>query len=163
MRGDVTVDFNRGMLRSTRRGVFRHSYDISDDGRPVATLAGGRRESHTFELDGESFQVIRKGYKGFSFTGTQTGEVARAERDNGRTWTIHSMYGPLELVRTSMWKETWELRRSGEPAGTLGKDGTFKRTATADLPDDLPLPLRLFIFCVVEILWERSRQSASSG
>jgi len=151
------------MLQSTRRGVFRHSYDVADEGRPIATLSGGRREGYAFELDGESFQVTRKGYKGFSFIGSQTGEVARADRTNGRTWTIHSMYGPLELVRTSVWKETWELHRFGEPAGTLSKDGAFKRTSTADLPEDLPLPLRLFILCVVETLWERSRQASSSG
>ena len=47
--------------------------------------------------------------------------------------------------------------------GTLSKDGAFKRTSTADLPEDLPLPLRLFILCVVETLWERSRQAASGA
>jgi hypothetical protein len=163
MRAEPARAFNRTMLQSTRRGVFRHSYDIAEEGRPVATLTGARREGYTFELDGESFQVTRKGYKGFSFTGSQAGEVARADRAGGRTWTIHSMYGPLELVRTSIWKETWELRRFGQPAGTLSRDGTFKRTSTADLPEDLPLALRLFILCVVEALWERSRQAASGG
>jgi hypothetical protein len=151
------------MLRTTRRGFFRYSYDIADEEQPIATLTGTRRECFSFELDGESFQVTRKGYKGFSFTGSQAGEVARADRADGRTWTIHSMYGPLELVRTSIWKETWELHRFGQPTGTLSKDGTFKRTSTADLPEDLPLALRLFIVCVVETLWERSRQAASGG
>lgn len=155
--------FNVSMLQSMRRGVFRHSYDITEEGRPVATLTGGRREGYTFEVDGETFQVTRQGYRGFTISGTQTGEVARADRSNGRTWTIHSMYGPLELARTSIWKETWELRRFGQPAGTLSKDGAFKRGSTADLPDDLPLAIRLFVLCVVEILWERSRQAASAG
>jgi hypothetical protein len=163
MRAESVRAFNEGMLQATRRGVFRHSYDIAYEGRPIATLAGARREGYTFELDGQAFQVTRKGYKGFSFTGSQAGEVARADRVNGRTWTLHSMYGPLELVRTSFWKETWELRRNGQPAGTLRKDGAFKRTFTADLPEDLPLPLRLFILCVVETLWERSRHAASGG
>ncbi len=163
MRVDLLLAFNRSMLQSTRRGVFRHSYDVADEGRPVATLAGVRREGYTFELDGESFQVTRQGYKGFSFSGSQAGEVARADKSSGRTWTIHSMYGPLELVRTSIWKETYELHRFGQPAGTLSRDGAFKRTSTADLPEDLPLPLRLFIVCIVETLWERSRQAASGG
>ena len=162
MRAEPRPTFNRGMLRSTRRGFFRHSYEISEDGRPAATLTGTRREGCTFEVDGEQYRVAREGRKAFVLTGPW-GEAARAERAGSRTWTISSLHVPLELVRTSIWKETWEVRRFGEPVGTLSKDGAFKNTSTADLPDDLPLPLRLFIVCLVETLWERSRQAAAAG
>lgn len=154
--------FNGFMLQSTRRGFFRHSYEISEDGRPAATLIGTRREGCTFEVDDEHYQVTRDRRNVFTLTGPW-GEIAKAERAGGRTWTISSLYVPLELVRTSIWKETWEVRRFGEPVGSLSKDGTFKNTSTADLPDDLPLPLRLFIVCLVETLWERSRAAAEGG
>lgn len=150
------------MLRSTRRGFFRHSYEISEDGRPAAVLAGARREGATFSVEGGEYRVVRNGYKAFTLTGPD-GEVAKAERVGGRTWTISSLYVPLELVRTSIWKETYEVTRFGETVGTLRQDGTFKNTSSADLPDDLPLPLRLFVVYLVETLWERSRQTASAG
>ena len=150
------------MLQSIRRGVFRHSYDVTDDGRPVATITGTRREGRAFEADGQSFQVARVRYRSFVLTG-EAGEIAIARRASGRMWTINSPAGALELVRTSAWKETWELRRYGETVGTLGKHGAFKHSSTADLPDDLPLPVRLFVLCVVEVLWDRSGQAAVSG
>lgn len=150
------------MLRSRQRGFFRHSYEVSEDGRPVATLTGTRREGCVFEVEGREYRVIRKGYRSFLLSGPD-GDVARVERTAGRTWTIGSMAGPLELVRTSMWRENWELRRFGEAVGTLRKDGEFKRTSTADLSEDLPLPIRLFVLYVVERLWERSRAAASAG
>lgn len=162
MRGDPRSAFNRAMLRSTRRGFFRHSYDVSEDGRPAATLTSTRREGCAFEVDGEPYRVTRNGNKAFTLTGPW-GETARAERVGGRTWSVSSLHVPLELVRTSIWKETWEVRRFGEPVGTLSKDGAFKNTSSADLPDDLPLFLRLFIVCLVETLWERSRQAAAAG
>jgi hypothetical protein len=162
MRADSGPAFNRVMLQSTRRGFFRHSYDISEDGRPTATLTGIRREGCTFDVDGVGYRVARDGRKAFTLSGPN-GDEARAERVRGRTWTVSSLVVPLELVRTSMWKDTWELRRFGEPVGTLAKDGAFRRTSTADLPDDLPLPLRLFVLCVVETLWERARQSGDGG
>ena len=162
MRAEPVPAFNLLMLQSTRRGFFGHSYEISEYGRPAATVIGTRREGCTFEADGEHFRVTREGRKAFTLTGP-AGEIAKAERVGGRTWTVSSLYVPLELVRTSIWKETWELRRFGEPVGSLGKDGAFKNTSTADLPDDLPLPLRLFIVCLVETLWERSRQAAAAG
>jgi hypothetical protein len=162
MRAEPVSTFNFPMLQSTRRGFFRHSYEISEDGRPAAVLTGTRREGCVFEVEGEPYRVVRDGRKAFTLTGPW-GEMARAERVGGRTWTISSLYVPLEIVRTSIWKETWEVRRFGEPVGTLAKDGAFKNTSTADLPDDLPLPLRLFIVCLVETLWERSRQSAAAG
>ena len=95
--------------------------------------------------------------------GGPTGELARAERADRRTWRITSAAESFDLVRTSIWRETWELRRFGEPAGSLSKDGAFTRTSSADLPDDLPLSVRLFVVCVMETLWERSRQSAAAG
>jgi hypothetical protein len=162
MRADPGSAFNRVMLRSTRRGFFRHSYDISEDGQPTAALTGIRREGHIFDVDGHSYRVTRDGSKAFTLSGPN-GDEARAERVRGRTWTISSLVVPLELVRTSVWKDTWELRRFGEPVGTLAKDGAFKRTSTADLPNELPLPLRLFVLCVVETLWERARQSEGAG
>ena len=162
MRADPARAFNRDMLQSTRRGFFRHSYDISEDGRPTATLTATRCEGCMFDVDGATYRVTRDGRKAFKLTGPN-GDEARAERVRGRTWTISSLFVPLELVRGSIWKDTWEVRRFGEPVGTLAKDGAFKRTSTADLPDDLPLPLRLFVLCVVETLWERSRQSDGAG
>ncbi len=137
---------NSDMLRSTRRGIFRHSYEVSEDGRAVATLTGTRREGCAFQVDGESYQVSRSGYRAFTLSGP-AGELARAERADRRTWRITSAAEIFDLVRTSIWRETWELRR----------------TSSADLPDDLPLPIRLFVVCVMETLWERSRQSAAAG
>jgi hypothetical protein len=154
--------FNFTMLQSTRRGLFRHSYDVTEDGLPVATLTGVRREGVVFENDGAEYRVARHGYKSFTLTGP-VGELARADRTNGRMWTIYSMTDALELVQPSMWKEAWQLNRYGQVAGSLRKDGAFKRTSSADLPDDLPLPLRLFIVSVAETLWERSRQAAAAG
>lgn len=153
---------NPDMLRSTRRGIFRHSYEVSEDGRAVATLTGTRREGCAFQVDGESYQVSRSGYRAFTLSGP-AGELARAERADRRTWKVTSAAEIFDLVRTSIWRETWEVRRFGEAAGSLSKDGAFTRTSSADLPDDLPLPIRLFVVCVMEALWERSRQSAAAG
>jgi hypothetical protein len=162
MRADPASAFNRVMLQSTRRGFFRHTYEISEDGRPTATLTGTRREGCVFDVDGITYRITRDGRRAFILT-SPSGEAARAERVGSRTWTISSLHVPLELVRTSIWKETWEVRRFGEPVGTLSKDGAFKNTSTADLPDDLPLFLRLFVLCLVEALWERSRQASAAG
>lgn len=161
MRTDGSAAFNGAMLRSRRRGLFRRSYEVSEDGVPVATLTGTRREGCTFHVEGAEYLVSRKGYRSFRLLGP-AGEVASAERTSGRMWTVRSLTDELELVRASLWRESWELRRFGELVGTLRKDGAFKRTSTVDLSRDLPLPLRLFVLYVVETLWERS-SAASAG
>jgi hypothetical protein len=151
------------MLRSTRRGIFRHSYDISEDGGPVIALAAVRREGCVFALSGQEYRISRAGHRSFTLVGP-AGEEATAERTKGRMWTVKSsVTGPLELVRTSVWRETWELRRFGETIGTLSKDGAFRRTSSAELPAEVPLAVRLFVVYVVEVLWERSRQAAAGG
>lgn len=152
-----------GMLRAARTGVFKHRYDISEDDRPVTHLAGFRREGCEFTVDGETLRVVRERGKRFVLNGPN-GRVATAERETGRRWAITTPSGRLELVRPSMWRSAWELHQGGRSLGRIERDkGIFTRTSHAELPADVPLPVRLFAFYLVLILWERANATAAAA
>lgn len=145
------------MLQAHRHGMFKQAYEIAEDGRPVTVLDWARREGCAFDLDGARYEITRDGRRHFVLSGQDV--RLSADRETGRRWTIT---GGLAVVRPSFWRSHWELERDGRPSGTIRHDGGFKRTYTADLPRDLPLPVRLLVFHVVLTQYERTAAAAAT-
>jgi hypothetical protein len=153
----------RFMLRVSRRGLFRYQYDLTEDDRPVTQFTGFRREGCEFTLAGETLRVGRERSRRFVLDGPG-GRIATADRESGRRWTITTPASRFELVRPSVWRSAWEMHHGGRAVGRIEQDrGFFVRTSHADLPADLPLPVRVFAFYVVLILWERANAAAAAG
>lgn len=136
--------------------MLRPSYLIKEDGLLRAILTSTGSESCAFDADGDSYRVSRNWRRAFILSGS-SGEIAKAEPAGG-PWTVNSSHVHLELVRASFWNQSWEVRRFGEPVGLLRPAGFFNSTSTAELPEDLPLPLRLFLIYLAELLWTRPKQ-----
>ena len=127
------------MLRATRRGFRKPTFVISEAGRRVATLAGIDRRGCEFAVAGRRFQVFHEGRTRITLTGS-AGYVATADGD-GSHWSISSAAGRWEFTSSD---SAWELRLDGDPIGVVRRESA---TAwQADLPGDLPLPLRVFVF-----------------
>jgi hypothetical protein len=151
------------MLRARRRGVFRREYELSTDAGPVTSLAGGRRESCDFSLADKDYRIERVGRKQFRLLGPE-GAVALAERQTGREWTIQTSAGNLTLAKPSIWRSHWEVLQGGTARGEIRHDGAFKRTYSASVPAAVPLPVAIFTFYVVLVIFERqANASASAG
>ncbi|MBB4911439.1 hypothetical protein [Actinophytocola algeriensis] len=148
------------MLRARRRGVFRRDYEIESDGGPVTTLAGARREGCAYALDSAEYRVERDGRKRFVLHGPG-GRVATAERMTRREWAVRAQTGNVQLVKPSMWRSGWEIHQRGSARGTIRHDGVFSRSFAADLPSDVPLPVRVFALYVVLVNYEREANAAA--
>jgi hypothetical protein len=150
------------MLRARRRGVFRREYEVESDGGPVTTLAGARREGCEFTLDGGGYRVERDGRKRFVLHGPG-GRVASAERTTRREWAVRSQTGNVKLVKPSMWRSVWEIHQRGSARGTIRHDGVFSRSFLADVPSDVPMPVRVFALYVVLVNYEREANAAAAA
>jgi hypothetical protein len=49
------------------------------------------------------------------------------------------------------------------PQGDIRQDGAFKRTYTADIPEDVPLPLAVFTLYVFLVIVERQAAAAAAA
>jgi hypothetical protein len=145
------------MLRATRRGSRRPTFDISESGRRVVTFAKADWRGCEFVVAGQRLRVSHEGRTRVTLIGP-TGYVATADGDRDRArWTISSAAGRWELLRPSPFDETWELCRDGFPVGALRQDGARSTASHADLPGDVPLPLRVFFYYLALWLWDASR------
>jgi hypothetical protein len=137
------------MLRATRRGFRKPAFAISEAGHQVATLAELGSPGCRFVVGGQRFLVCHEGRPRVTLTGP-AGYVATADGEGDRlAWMISSAAGRWEFVRA--WDSVWELHSGGQPVGAVERDGAT--AAHADLPGDVPLPLRVFFFYLALWLW----------
>ncbi|MFI7677854.1 hypothetical protein [Actinophytocola sp. NPDC049390] len=121
------------------------TYLISEDGRPVTSFTTFSRTP--CEIDGVGYGLTHEDRGRFWLEGP-TGTAAFAYRTGRGEVLVSATPHELYLRRAGRFGRRWELYRDGQVAGTFTLSVFGART---DLPDDLPLPLRVFAFYVVII------------
>ncbi len=149
-------------MRARRRGIFRRDYEVFADGEQVTALVGGRRETSEFSLAGNDYRIERVDRRRFRLIGPE-GRVAVAERQSGREWTVRADSGNLKLTKPSVWRSSWDIQQRGTTRGEIRHDGAFKRTYSAGVPADVPLPVAVFALYVVLVIFERQAAAAASA
>ena len=66
----------------------------------------------------------------------------------------------MKLSAAHVLSRRYVLERDGRKAGEVAPDGLVTRKLRASFPDDLPLPVRIFLLFLVIILWRRQVQSS---
>jgi hypothetical protein len=69
-----------------------------------------------------------------------------------------------ELKKASVWGSAFVLLREGVgPVGSIRSKGLFKREWTVEMPEELPLEVRVFIMWLMIILYKRAMAAAGAG
>jgi len=120
------------------------------------------REKAILTVQGDQYSVYREGMMtgDFILQSVAGQELARAEKPSAfrRCFVIRHAGSSYTLRATSMRQLT--LFDGSREIGSISPDGFFTRRATVDLPDALPLPVRMFITWLAIILWKRDSDTA---
>lgn len=151
----------------TLRIVPTHWYSwdvtVTDESRPVADIATSWwREKGELTIGDTTYRVYREAPMSGAFVLEHAGCVlARAEKPSvfRRTFVIRHAGREYTLRRESMFRRAFVLLDGSRQIGSLAPNGAFTRKAAADLPRDLPLPVRMFIVWLTVISWRREQNS----
>lgn len=119
------------------------TYVISEGGRQVTSFTTFFRTP--CEIDGAGYHLAHEDRGRFWLEGP-TGTAAFAYRTGRGEVLLSAAPHELYLRRASRFGRRWELYQDGQVTGTVTMSVL---SARSDLPDDLPLPLRVFAFYVV--------------
>lgn len=150
------------MLHAKKAGFWRGRYEITDDGRDLATWEPSFwRTGGTVELDGQRYE-IRGNLRGsrFEMVTADGTAVAAADRVGRRSWTVDAGGRIFEFRRASIWRHEQLLLSDGRQIGSVARTSMWRGDATADLPG-LPVPVQLFVLAVVLTMW--AQQSSAAG
>ena len=149
------------MLEIERVARLKHRYLVRDDAGHSGTWERhGLREQMSGDLGGEPYELVRDGRRHFRLEQSEA-ELARADAARLGRWTISTADATYELGRRKRWGSEMELRRVGQPVGTVRR--AHHRTVVCDLPADLAPPAQAFIGFLVLTLWDREADSSAAG
>jgi hypothetical protein len=91
--------------------------------------------------------------------------IASAEKEGtfSRTFLIPSTAGPLTLKPRGIWQRAMVLHDGDAEIGWISPAGIWSRSARIDLPEQLPVAMRLFLLWLTLILWRRAASSAAAS
>jgi|SRR5579859_1150396 len=124
------------------------------------------REKGVLVVGGSSYNVYRQGLFSGEFilelNGTQ---LARAEKPSAlhRFFTVQHQGKTYTLKAAAALSRIFLLLENDRQIGSIAPAGMFTRKATVDFPDELPLPVKVFLLWLTVILWKRDSEAASSA
>jgi hypothetical protein len=151
------------MLQIVPTHWYSWNVTVRDASRPVAAIATSWwREKGTLTIDGVTYRVSREAPLFGAFVLEHAGRVlAQAEKPSifRRAFVIRHAGRAYTLRPESMFRRAFVLRDGSRPVGSITPTNFLTRKAAADLPDDLPLPVRMFIVWLTVISWRRDQSS----
>lgn len=143
------------MIEARKASVWKNRYEISADGRHLATWDGSSwKTGGTFELDGQRYEVRANMWGSKYGMVNQYGtRIASADHVGRKHWTVEADGRTYEFRRASLWREEQELCSEGRRVGTVKRTSMWRRDAVADLPG-LPPSVEVFVLAVVLSTWD---------
>jgi hypothetical protein len=117
-------------------------------------------EKGVLTIEGVQYSAYREGWMRGDFLLERNGSViARAEKPSAflRKYLIRYADREYMLGATSAFGRKFALLSGSREIGSITPVSCFRRGATADLPDTLPLHLRAFIIWLTMVQWRRER------
>lgn len=155
------------MLEAIPKGWFSWDFTIRQEDRIVADIdISVWREKALLVVEGKPYKVYREGLVSGAFILESDGSVlAKAWKPSAFRRSFNIEYGDEQFTfsaKSPLGRGFVLLDASGE-IGSLSPGGILTRRANVDLPERLPLPVRIFMIWLALILWRRNAESSSAG
>ena len=152
------------MLRAEPNSAFSWDFTVYDDGVPVAEIdLAWIREAGEVLIDDVPCQMYRDGMLGEFVLEAGGFTLVRADKYSAFLREFAITYDEMEYIlkaRTAFTR-AFELLQDEERIGLIEPDHMFTRKMTVNLPETLPLAVRVFIVWLVIVMWKRAAQSSA--
>jgi hypothetical protein len=155
------------IIRAKPRHAFSWSFNLDIGGAPLVSFdMDWLREGGRFTWAGTEYRLLRaKAWAGDFLLTADRQVLARATKESifARRFTIHLEGRELTLRAPSCLLRRFELVERGSVAGVVVPDHLLTRACTVELPDDLTVPVQVFVFWLVAIMWRRADSSSAAS
>ena len=158
---------NHKMLKVIPKSWFSWDFVITEGASPIADIdVSWWREKGVLTVRSSRYDVYREGLMSGAFILESSGSIlARAEKPSAFRRSFELEYGKkfYTLQAESAFRRKFVLIEGDREVGWLSPNGVFTRQATSDLPEEIPLPVQVFMIWLVVILWKRESDSAGAS
>ena len=154
------------MLRAIPKRWFSWDFAVVQGSQPLADVdMSCWREKGVLTIQGKNHRVYREALLSGDFVlESPESVVARATKSSAlrRSFFITHDGKQYTLRARSIFGRAFLLLDGDREVGSLAPEGLCTRRAAIDLPEDLPLPVKVFIIWLAIILWKRDADSAGT-
>ena len=147
-------------LRAAPHGIFSWDFTIFREETAIADIDMSMwRERAELRIGDQIYSVYRESMLEGTFV-LRTGDLvlARAQKGFTRNFDLDVAGRHMELKALSFWTREFGLFENNALIGRIGPSGWLRRKAIIELPESLSLPVQVFFFWLVLILWRRATQ-----
>jgi len=147
-------------LRAIPTGFFSWGFSIQEEDSEVAELKmawSGERGS--FSSDGRRYELYRQGWLTGQFVLDTGGKiVAEANKVTPFSRSFDVVIGDrrVQLAAMSPFTRAFGVYLGKSQIGSICPDHCFTHKATLELPTDMALPAKVFLFWLVALMWRRA-------
>ena len=155
------------MLEARPISIFSRDFSIEAGGQRVALLDVSHwREAGEVLIEGQPHRLYREGLMSGAFVLENQGQaLARAIKPSALSsqFNLEIDARPYFLKRDSAFRRAFSVFEGESLVGTIRPAGIFTRRASLDLPQDWPIPVQVFVFWLVVIIWNRDDSASASA
>jgi hypothetical protein len=164
--GLLSVDVEACMLEAVPQRLFSWDFAITQNARPIAVIdMSWFRERAEVRVGNKVFEVRRDSLVHGTFAlhgGDELLATAQKESALVRAFRVDVAGRLLDLKAVSFWRRDFELVDHGALIGRVSSSSWLGRGAKIDFPDDLSIPVQVFMFWLVVVIWRRAAAAAAS-
>jgi len=153
------------MLEAIPKSIFSYNFDLQQQNQLLGEVDTSLwREKGRLELEDGTYHLYREGHFSGDFVLEHNGSViARAAKPSAlyNTFKVDLPDRQVVLRKLSAWNRRFGVFDGEKQVGSIYPLGLFTRRTNIDLPSDLPLPIRGFLFWLALIIWKRQNQAAA--
>lgn len=150
------------MLEAVATGILPLRFQFRQQNRLLGELATSFwRGNGQLELEEGTYELYREGWFSGDFLLELDGKVvARASKPSAfqNRFEVEMPNRRVVLHKPSSYNRLVILLDGEKQIGSIYPLGVFTRRTGIDLPDDWPLPIRVFLFWIVFTIWKRPNQ-----
>jgi hypothetical protein len=153
------------MLEAIPKNIFSTGFRLQQENQLLGEVDTSIwREKARVELEDGTYLLYREGRFSGDFMLEHNGKlVARATKPSSlrNSFEVELLGRLMVLRRLSPWNRRFGLFDGDNQIGSIYPRGVFTRRTNIELPGDWPLPVRVFLFWLVFLIWKRQSQAAS--
>jgi hypothetical protein len=143
------------------------NFDVLENDHQVAQIKTSTLpESGALSINGSSYRAYREDMFSGDFFLEGTGQaIARAQKTSAfiNTFNIYYSGKSYTLKKESFIGRSFVLLEGDREVGSIRPEGFLSRKASAELPQDLPIPIQVFVMWLTILLWRREANAGAAG
>jgi hypothetical protein len=143
------------------------NFDVLENNRKLAEIKTSTLpESGKLSIEGSHFRAYREGmFSGEFFLEKDGQTIARAQKPSALLNSFNIEYSDR---RYTLKKESWVgrsfvLLQGDLEVGSIRPEGFLRRKAAVSLPEDMPIPIQVFVVWLTILLWKREADAGAAA